>query len=227
LDAHRKIYCNTCKVETPHKLKAVHSHHDEEVQGKGTPYEDLMWFAVTEYSFWVCLGCDTGTLERYVYHSDMSEDEVCWRKVNPTYYPRRTDRDLPQKRFPRLDEKLVAIYREVIESFNVGLGILCAVGLRALLEGICVSRGITDTEAWGLKDKLKKLEEDEHLPPGIVEGLHNFKFMGDDAAHRLEAPTREKLKLAIDFMEELLDFLYEVERRLAYKAKKLADPRRF
>jgi hypothetical protein len=98
-------------------------------------------------------------------------------------------------------------------------------GLRALLEGICIDRGITDAEAWGLETKLEKLKEDEHLPSNIVECLFSFKFIGDSAAHRLEAPAQEELKLAIEVMEDLLKFMYEVEYELSSKARKLADMR--
>jgi hypothetical protein len=46
--------------------------------------------------------------------------------------------------------------------------------------------------------------------------------MDDDAAHRLEAPSQDELRLAIEVMKDLLNFLYEIEYRLASKAKALA-----
>lgn len=56
-----------------------------------------------------------------------------------------------------------------------------------------------------------------HLPPNIVESLHSFRFMGNVAAHELQAPNREDLKLAIEVIEDLLNFLYELD----YKAQQL------
>ena len=41
--------------------------------------------------------------------------------------------------------------------------------------------------------------------------------MGNVAAHELEAPNREDLKLAIEVIEDLLNFLYELD----YKAQQL------
>jgi hypothetical protein len=98
-------------------------------------------------------------------------------------------------------------------------------GLRALMEGICKDKGITDDQAWGFEAKLEKLKDDKHLPPNIAECLFSFKFMGDDAAHRLETPTQPELRLGVEVMEDLLNFMYEAEYQLSSKADKLAELR--
>lgn len=211
-----KFRCNTCKIDTNHELKAFHqSHSAEDFDEEGQPG----FWDTTEYRFWVCLGCDTATLEEL------------WAPMNQVnygtsvFYPKRVGGERPAKEFRQLDKKLNSIYREVITSFNAGIKVICAMGLRSLLEGICVNRGITDKEARGLEGKLRLLEEDKHLPAHIVECLYSFKFIGDSAAHRLEAPSAEELELAIDVMEDLLNFLYEMEYQLAFKARKLAEKR--
>ena len=42
--------------------------------------------------------------------------------------------------------------------------------------------------------------------------------MGNKAMHELEPPSRDDLKLAIEVIEDLMNFLYELD----YKASKLA-----
>ncbi len=59
------------------------------------------------------------------------------------------------------------------------------------------------------------------LPKNIVSNLHSLRFIGNEAAHELAAPTVEELKLAIEICEDLLNYLYELD----YKAQKLAGAR--
>ncbi len=212
LGACRKMYCNTCKVETHHELKAVHSRHYQEVVDEHTPFPQVVFWERYQYRFWICRGCDTAILEEAYTNEGMFDydGKGIWES---TLHPKRARRDWPPKRFRQLDAKLASIYREVIESFNAELNILCAVGLRALLEGICADKGIT---VKGIQQKIDKLVQ--YLPSNIVENLHGFRFMGNEAAHELQAPERGELQLAIEVMEDLLNFLYELD----YKARRLS-----
>ena len=211
LGAHTKRYCNTCRGATHHELKAVHPREYHETQGQ-PPKEWLVFWEKFESRFWICRGCDTATLEEAYTNMGMidphTEDHV-WESA---LYPKRTTGDLRRKRFRQLGKKLGAIYREVIESFNSDLSISCAVGLRALLEGICADKDVAGKD---LYHRIEGLQS--HLPSNIVESLHSFRFMGNVAAHELQAPTRNELQLAIEVMEDLLNFLYELE----YKARRL------
>jgi len=58
------------------------------------------------------------------------------------------------------------------------------------------------------------------LPQNIVDSLHGFRFMANDALHRLTGTDCECLRVAIEVCEDLLNFLYELD----YKAQRL--PRR-
>lgn len=211
LGTDRKLYCNNCKGETHHVLKASHLRQYRETDGH-PPDEYLVFWEDFEYRFWICCGCDTATLEIAYTCMGMieppTEDQI-WTSV---LYPKRMTGCLPQKRFRQLDRKLEAIYREVIESFNSDLSTLCAMGLRALLEGICADKEVSGKDLYHKIDGLKT-----HLPSNIVESLHSFRFMGNVAAHELQAPQRTELQLAIEVMEDLLNFLYELE----YKARRL------
>jgi hypothetical protein len=232
--ARRKIHCNTCKAETNHELQDVHVRfwqEDDEPYMVGGYLAAMPYWEKTEYRFWACLGCDTALLEEAftALEAETQDGDQIWKS---TYHPQRMHRDLPEKPFRRLDPRLVAVYREVIESFNAGLTIICAMGLRALLEGVCVDRGITDEKSWGLERKLgelgKELEENGYLPADtdIVECLLGLKFIGDDAAHRLDVPSDEELRLAIEVMEDLLNFVYQIEyKQRALRARRLAESR--
>jgi hypothetical protein len=209
----QKIYCNTCKVETHHELKAVYDRVDELVSSTDAEDEYTGFEEEWEYRLWLCRGCDTATLEEAYTNTGMLDHKARHNVWKSTLYPKRERRDWSSKRFRQLDAKLASIYREVIESFNADLRILCAVGLRALLEGICAEKGIKGKNLYKKIDGLKA-----HLPPNIVESLHSFRFMGNEAAHELQSPSRADLQLAIEVIEDLLNFMYELD----YKARGLA-----
>ena len=198
----KKIHCNTCNVDTHHQLEAKHSRSFEDEFGF---WEDL------SYHFWICQGCDTATLEIVYIDAAMSDGDE-----RHHFFPKRelSDFHLRPKYFFRLNEKLTQIYKEVIKSYNNKSKILCAIGLRALLEGICFDKQIEGKNLYKKIDGLKEL-----LPSNIVENLHGFRFMGNIAAHELEHPEWHELKLAIEVIEDLLNFLYELE----YKTQRLPN----
>lgn len=63
----------------------------------------------------------------------------------------------------------------------------------------------------GLREKIEKLGACGYVPSQLATNLKSFKFIGDSAAHRLEVPEPEDLKLAIEVMEELLTFFYSLD----------------
>jgi len=212
-----KIYCNTCKGETNHDLEFVQPKLHYELAYEDTVNEQIAFWEKYEYRLWVCRGCDTATLEEAYTHMGMfsqrDNEEHFWESK---FFPQRQRTDLSPKHFRHLNIKLSAIYLEVISSFNAELSILCAIGLRALLEGICADKGIKGRNLYEKVEGLKL-----HLPGNIVNSLHGFRFMGNDAAHELLQSEKSQLLLAIDIIEDLLNFLYDLE----YKASGLLKRR--
>jgi hypothetical protein len=88
--------------------------------------------------------------------------------------------------------------------------------LRALVEGISADRGIAGRNLEEKIDGMATL-----LPHNIVKNLHNFRFMGNKAVHELEPPREFEVTLALNVIEDILNFLYELD----YKAKMLGDAR--
>ncbi len=218
----KKLYCNTCRRKTNHFLKAEHTKIEYELENEGTPNEYPIFDETWIYRFWVCKGCDTAIIEE-AYKGPGYTDVNGKEFYDYSYYPKRKTRELSKKRFNSLDKNLYKVYTEAIECYNNNLPISCALSLRSLIEGICINKGITDKVSWGLENKINKLKDKTHLPHNIVDGLLSFKFMGDDAAHRLKTSAMQELKLAIEVIEDLLNFLYELNYRLEHKTKTLAQ----
>jgi len=221
----KKIYCNTCRSDTNHEVIATHQRHYDEIEGEHTLYPQRVFWEEWRYRVWVCRGCDTTALEEAYTCDGMHHPDKDEYVYDSTYYPQRERFALRKRHFRHLDSKLQAVYTEVIATFNADAKIACAMCLRALLEGVCINKGITDKVAWGLEKKLRKIEEGNHLPHNIVASLLSFKFIGDDAAHKLLSATRKELEASIEVMGDLLNFLYEVEYELVSKAQKLSSLR--
>jgi len=204
-----RIYCNYCKQDTHHGLKGEHTvkTYDEESE-----YGEIL-----NYRLWICMGCERGVLQQEYSNTEMPNDGVDYFS-DISYYPERSQYDLPPKHYTKLKPKLASLYTEAITCYNRKAPILCAAGLRALLEGICQDKRI---KGRNLKVKIEGLKV--LLPnKNIIRNLHHFRFMGNEAVHELAAPKPTELALAISVIEDLLNFLYELD----YKASRLREMRR-
>ena len=212
----KKIHCNTCKHETNHELLAIHDCDYQEAEGNA-----LIYYENTRYGFWVCKGCDTASLEEKYNCSGMHDENGDIYSYE--YFPERKNKSLRiAKKFAHINSKLNSVYLEIIKSHEHGLGVISAIGVRALLEGICIEEGIIDSVAYNLTGKIAKLQEKNNIPESIVEGLNSLnslKFIGDNAAHSLDSSNNHTITLAIDLLEALLVHLYEAKFDLQRKAE--------
>jgi len=165
-----KIFCNTCKGETNHDIKSTHdqSYH-EEIEDNGHKY--LGYYESTEFRFLICRGCDSATLEEKWTGSGM-QDHNGNDIYSYIYHPARKnvgERDA--KNFQHVDKKLQAIYKEIVVAFQQNLGVVTAMGIRALFEGICVAEGINDKVSRNLTGKIKQLRKLQKVPDDIIDAL--------------------------------------------------------
>ncbi|CAE6907888.1 hypothetical protein ACOMICROBIO_LKFPLAJE_01856 [Vibrio sp. B1FIG11] len=217
----KKLFCNTCKIPTNHEVVDSRDRQFEEEYEYEKGKIITTWWEHWEYSMLVCLGCDTATLETKYTNPELYDDDEN-RLYEYTYLPRRERQfDRTPKQFLHLDEKLARIYDEIIKSYQNGLNTVAVMGIRALLEGICVHEGIDDKIAFNLAGKLKHLEKHSSIPHQIVEGLTSIKSFGDDAAHRLVSLHEADIELSIDLLEALLTSLYEAKFELHETASRL------
>jgi hypothetical protein len=193
-----------CKRHTHHNLVASHPYDNRGEEDCGEDYG--------EFRMWCCAGCDVCTMEDYYTTSDkysISNGNEVSQHYDSIYYPKLAVGHRPEKQFHKLPTKLANLYHEVINAHNDNLHILCSAGLRGLIEGICADKNIT---GHNLEKKIDNMTT--VLPSNIVENLHAFRFIGNDAVHELQAPPEYALSVAFDVIEDILNFLYA----LNYKA---------
>ena len=160
------------------------------------------------------MGCEWGLLEEEYSHGAMLDGGF----EEFQYFPKPSQHSLIAKYYSKLKPQLREIYQEAITCYNEKALILCTAGLRALLEGICQDRKIKGNNLKAKIDGLKAILPNKN----IIRNLHHFRFMGNDAVHELAAPKPKEVALAIGVIEDLMNFLYELD----YKASQLREMRR-
>lgn len=205
----KRIFCNNCRGFTIHRLAA--SHH---VGGPPQGHTSTKWDEYL-FQFWICAGCEWGSLEELLTDEGMVDAQGNKYFYHLDFYPERRESNRFIRVFVEIPPRLDKIYRESIEAFNSNLHILCSIGLRGLLEGICDDQKIAGANIYQKINGLSKLV----LGKNLIESLHSFRFIGNEAIHELTTPNKDNLSLAIDVIEDLLNYLYELD----YKATQLNE----
>jgi len=201
-----RLYCNRCNGDTHHE-NVWHGAREEDLYAIGDTGEDGPFLQeTTVYKLWKCLGCESVLLQERSGIEQSDDWEI-------HYHPKRNRHGVKAKYFNKLPQRLSTIYKEAVTCFNSESWTLCAVGLRALIEGICTEKDISGRNIEKKIDGLMKI-----LPENIVTNLHSLRFMGNKAAHELEPPSGYDLTIALEVCEDLLNYLYELD----YKTSRLA-----
>ena len=221
-----KAYCSECENKRKH---IVLTSIDKD--GKGFIFGDEPYYWRDIYQVIQCQGCDNISFRN---HHSNSEDHYEEEDGIENIYPETKSLIHKGKDFKNIPRKLESIYIETINCLNNNNHLLCAAGIRALIECLCKAKGILDSEkitkADGkTKERRKNLEEkiDELVINGFLtkenaESLHELRFMGNTALHELSSPKEGHLILAIEIMENTLVSLYEIpEKSAELKAKRL------
>lgn len=220
-----KSLCSNCNIYTNHQVLAEYE-FNYVVEG------DDYWVKKT-YQVIKCNGCDSIRF-RYLYTDEliysshgqyMSDEDMCEQKV----YEVSSFNILPYKSFEITPDKIISIYNETINAYNSESLLLCAGGIRSIIEGTCNENGIKKGPiidkngktlmSCSLNGKIEGLKASGYITKDNVEILHNLRFLGNSALHELESPSKDELRLAISIIEQTLDNVFELQ----YKAKILKE----
>lgn len=201
------IACASCNAVTSHKILTAVSSKDESEEGDIQVWED----------YWTvqCQGCkhvsfchESRCSEDLVLCADGSEELRRTRKLYPPRVPGR-----PQmRRVYELPHPLLEIYKETHSAFCNGLPILAGIGLRAIVEAVCMQKSSTGKD---LKQKIDSLVSLGLITPEGARILHSLRFMGNKAAHEVKKHTEAEIDAAFDVIEILLQAVYVSPKRAA------------
>jgi hypothetical protein len=209
--------------ETWHQLVAQHTAsfpvYDEPLASS----REIIGEVKERWEMLQCLGCNSITVRKVIIEaSDLGSEEV-WKE----YYPERTRGHHPVKNYWFFPSRLANLYVDVVNAFNSDVLLLCAAGLRLLLEGICLDKGITEGPnrhgkiASNLEGKINGLTT--IVPQNIVKNLHGIRFLGNKALHELEVPTKDDIQLALIVIEDILKVVYDLDYHSQMLQEKLGS----
>ncbi len=207
-----KALCAQCRKATNHILLQKHDTSGSTADG------DIQWW--DSHQIVQCAGCDEISFrctsmctENYdPYSGDLTKNE--------TLYPERTQGRTPMAGYVDFPHKTKRVYMETLKALSSGMPLLAAIGLRALIESICLEQ---KTKSKTLAKGIDELAANGLLSQKQAEFLHNHRFMGNVAAHEIEAPKPEHLIAALEIAETLLKTIYilpEIAEQIKPKTKK-------
>jgi hypothetical protein len=212
-----KVLCIRCKHETNHEvLYSLLLHGKEE-------FEEYSWYEwENENQVIKCLGCDEISFRITKSDSESVNPETGEYDVEEILYPRRTKETINGKIYLNLPFTIKLLYQETIDCYNNNILLLCAAGVRSLVEGICQNKNImggfietikkdgTKEYSNKLDGKINGLFEKGILTEENAKILHEHRYLGNEAVHELSMPSRSELELAIKIIEHILDSIYEI-----------------
>lgn len=115
----------------------------------------------------------------------------------------------------RIPERIKSAFEEALVCHSNNCYISSAIMIRKTLEEICVDKNTTGENLFKKIENLKSLIV---IPNDLIEGMHELRLLGNDAAH-IEAQTfeqigKEELEISIEFTKELLKAVYQYESLL-------------
>jgi predicted nucleic-acid-binding Zn-ribbon protein len=211
-----KTFCTACNKEREHLIRCEH----KEIETIEIDYEDIhreVEVAHNYYQVIECRNCDYVSfrcLSDEPMLSEFDEETGVFVPVKDHktefFYPERILNALSEKRIAGVPFMIRQAYREIIDSYNHDQRILCAAGLRVIVEGICGHLGI---KAKTIKSRIASLGKLKYLSGDQSESLKVFEFLGNFAIMRMEIPESAELREAISILEMILETLFDLPLR--------------
>lgn len=192
--------CGSCDRDTFHKILFTKDETEHE-------YHIEISYQVVE-----CCGCRNRSFRKVVFDFEsvyqISDDE--WEVPQDiTIYPGilKGHRSLPD--INEAPDVVSKIYRQSLNAIKDGATILAGIGLRATIEAICNTEGISGRT---LENRIDNLAKKGLVSQKDAERLHAIRFMGNDAAHEIQSNDQRSLIIALRIVEHLIVNLYILDQ---------------
>jgi hypothetical protein len=106
---------------------------------------------------------------------------------------------------PLVPDAVNKMYRETVSALNVGARTLAGGGLRATVEAICITQGITNGN---LQNKIGELDKQNFLTKAQADLLHEERYIGNAALHELATPSKADIEDGLQIVEGLMNTIY-------------------
>lgn len=207
------LHCNKCNHSTNQKV--LFENYEKEITQENVKNLIIDFWTHHYFQILKCGSCNEYAFRKYDIWCDDAPD---FPELNISVLPKRGSSTIkPIETFHNVPQHIISLYKEVIEAFVNEVNILCAGGIRAVLEAICidkyVKKGTIPEEGTkeSLKGKIYGLHEKGFITLSHVGILIHHQYLGDKALHQLERPSKEELEIAIDIIGDTLISIYDLE----------------
>ena len=204
-----KAHCNECAGDRNHEILHVEksSWHDEEspVSG-GDKYELLR-----------CLGCESVKIKHTNWFSE-------YDGVTVRYYPPAIFRRQPAwfgelwMELQAEDSFVETLLKEIYAALQNNLPSLAAMGVRALLEKVMISK---TGDKGTFRENLSAFEKLGFVSRVQRERLEAILEVGHAAIHRLFVPTTAEVVTLVDIAEHIVESVYLHEGKVREVTKRV------
>ncbi len=198
-------HCNDCIKNTNHVVlfKKEFTTFNDFYPENSPSYKESESYMVVQ-----CAGCEQPSfLLRTIGTQFATEDEEIGH-FDENFPDRYYDTDFPllsEEEQLRLPTLLRNLYGEVEAAFESESNILAGVGLRMLVEGICLERKIAGKN---LLEKIKNLHSANLLSANEVPILDKLRQIGNFSAHSIKGFSTKDLQYALEIINHVLKTIY-------------------
>lgn len=199
-------HCNDCRKNTNHSIlfsKRI-NYSDDEVPKKknaaGKEYDDYMTIQ--------CDGCNEISFLLRRHRDYFANENNSINYFDDNFPSNEFDSDVnlldinEQEQLPRI---LYDLYQEVESAFNQSSNILAGVGLRMLVEAMCLEQKINGKN---LQEKIRNLHTSGLISQSEVPILDKLRLIGNFSAHEIKRFSIDKLEYALDIINHVLKSIY-------------------
>lgn len=213
-----KALCRNCHSENNHFII-------QEVDQSGAAENgEFRWKDL--YQIIQCCGCEVVAFRRFYCDDSMFNpwEEVYEEEISIFPDPRK-NRELngDDLYFPSIVQ---GIYRETISAYNYGLFSLCTMGLRSIIEAICINRECKVER--NLEKSVENLNQNGDISTHQLKILQLCRTFLNTTFHQISIPEEVEITLALDTIESVLENIYVHPENERYfeKYRKKSSPKK-
>jgi hypothetical protein len=197
-----EVDCAACAAKTYHTvLTAI-------PRDRVSSDQLITWY--DDYEIIRCSGCGEVSF-RHIFVSDdggfVTEDGELVPDEKVKLYPPRISGIKRVEGWEYLPYPVREVFNEAFNALEYRLPLLAALGMRAVIEAVCVNKGLSNANSKvPLERMLRNMKENGLITESQMERLMVLKADGNEAAHRFRFVSIDQLKVA---MKEVMHLLYD------------------
>lgn len=200
-----RTFCNRCNDNTNHTIlfgKKVVTTFSEDDPRFG-PLKEQRDYMVVQ-----CKGCNSISFLLRETGDAITDQEGNPDCIDYNFPEKPEDDDFNYLSYEELDSlpgTLADLYDELMSAFQNGSNKLAGVGLRMLVEAICIEQNITGQN---LKVKIEGLQAKGLISKNETPILDKLREVGNASAHGIKQFPLDKLQYALEILNHVLKSIY-------------------